>query len=91
MHDLSFIGLENAPCIAALNSGADANPRFAGTTVTACSEVIEKTQTQNPHIAAIRLCLVAQSALNGFVLKGTDGKYLPKILLDLDYWVFVPR
>ena len=68
-----------------------ANPYFAGTTVKVWSEVIDKAETQNPHIVALHLRLVDQNAENGFVLKGTDGKYLPEILLNLDYWFFVPR
>ncbi len=28
---------------------------------------------------------------HGFALRGADGKHLPHVLLDLDYWALVPR
>jgi hypothetical protein len=34
---------------------------------------------------------VAQAGLKSFDIKAGDGKYLPEILLDLDYWTFIPR
>ena len=42
---LSFNGLANAQMIVALNSGAHANPCFAGDTVSAWSEVLDIAQT----------------------------------------------
>ena len=90
-HALSFNGLANAQCIAALNSGIHANPCFSGMTVRAWSEVMDKAETQDPNIGALRLRLVAQAGLKSFDIKAGDGKYLPEILLDLDYWTFIPR
>ena len=88
---LSFNGLANAQMIVALNAGAHANPCFSGDTVRAWSEVLDKAETQAPGVGAIRLRLVA--AKHGgaeFALKGADGKYLPEVLLDLDYWALMP-
>ncbi len=42
---LSFNGLANAQMIVALNAGSHANPCFAGDTVTAWSEVLDKAET----------------------------------------------
>ncbi|MEL6283196.1 MAG: MaoC family dehydratase, partial [Pseudomonadota bacterium] len=42
---LSFNGLANAQMIAAINAGAHANPCFAGDTVYAWSEVLDKAET----------------------------------------------
>lgn len=88
---LSFNGLANAQLIVALNGGAHANPCFAGDTVRAWSEVLDKAETGAPGVGAIRLRLVAtRGASAGFPLKGEDGKYLPEVLLDLDYWALMP-
>ncbi|MEL6677532.1 MAG: MaoC family dehydratase [Pseudomonadota bacterium] len=88
---LSFNGLANAQMIVALNGGAHANPCFAGTTVRAWSEVLDKAETDAPGIGALRLRLVATSGDSAaFPLRGEDGKYDPSVLLDLDYWALVP-
>lgn len=88
---LSFNGLANAQMIAALNGGAHANPCFAGDTVRAWSEVLDKAPTEAPGVGAIRLRLVAvKHGAAPFALKGDDGKYDPNVLLDLDYWALMP-
>lgn len=88
---LSFNGLANAQMIVALNGGAHANPCFAGDTVKAWSEVLDKAETEAPGVGAIRLRLVAvKQGAAPFALKGEDGKYLPEVLLDLDYWALMP-
>ncbi|QIE41392.1 MaoC family dehydratase [Rhodobacteraceae bacterium SC52] len=88
---LSFNGLANAQMIAGLNSGAHANPAFSGLTVKAWSEVLDKAETDAPGVGAIRLRLVAVKAgAEPGKLRGEDGKYLPDVLLDLDYWALMP-
>ena len=86
---LSFNGLANAQMIVALNGGAHANPCFAGDTVRAWSEVLDRAETNAPGVGALRLRLVATRGAAG-ALRGADGKYLPEVLLDLDYWALVP-
>ena len=86
---LSFNGLANAQMVIALNAGAHANPCFAGDTVRAWSEVLDKAETKAPGVGALRLRLVATKGAP-FALRGEDGKYLPEVLLDLDYWVLMP-
>ncbi len=89
---LSFNGLANAQLIVAVNAGGHANPCFAGDTVTAWSEVLDRAQTTAPGVGALRLRLVAVKAgAPRFALRGADGSYLPDVLLDLDYWALVPR
>lgn len=89
---LSFNGLANAQMIVALNGGAHANPCFAGDTVKAWSEVLDKAETAAPGVGAIRLRLVAvKQGAAPFALKGADGKYAPEVLLDLDYWALMPK
>lgn len=88
---LSFNGLANAQMIVALNGGAHANPCFAGDTVKAWSEVLDKAETTAPGVGAIRLRLVAvKQGAAPFALKTEDGKYAPEVLLDLDYWALMP-
>ncbi len=87
---LSFNGLANAHFIAGLNAGAHVNPCFAGDTVRAWSEVLDRAETAAPSVGALRLRLVATRGAAG-ELRGADGKYLPEVLLDLDYWALLPR
>lgn len=88
---LSFNGLANAQMIVGLNGGAHANPCLSGDTIRAWSEVLDKADTSAPGVGAIRLRLVATKGGNPFKLKGDDGKYLPDVLLDLDYWALMPK
>ena len=87
---LSFNGLANAQMVVGLNAGAHANPCLAGDTIRAWSEVLDKAETPAPGVGAIRLRLVATKGGAPFALRGTDGKYLPDVLLDLDYWALMP-
>jgi len=87
---LSFNGLANAQIVVALNSGAHANPCHAGDTVRAWSEVLATAATDAPGVGAIRLRTVAVKG-PGAGLKGADGRYLPHVLLDLDYWALMPE
>jgi 2-methylfumaryl-CoA hydratase len=86
---LSFNGLANAQMIAALNAGTHANPCFAGDTLRAWSEVLDRAPTTSPGVGALRLRLVATKGAAG-ALRGAGGAYLPEVLLDLDYWAFLP-
>ena len=89
---LSFNGLANAQLVAAINAGAHVAPAFAGDTVYAWSEVLDKAETSAPGVGALRLRLVATKGRDeSMTLRGEDGKYAPGVLLDLDYWAFVPR
>lgn len=88
---LSFNGLANAQMVAGINAGAHANPCLAGDTIRAWSEVLDKAETDAPGVGALRLRLVATKGDSSqFPLRGEDGKYLPDVLLDLDYWVLMP-
>lgn len=89
---LSFNGLANAQLIAAINAGAHTAPAFAGDTVYAWSQVLDKAETSAPGVGALRLRLVATKGRDETTtLRGDDGKYAPGVLLDLDYWALVPR
>ena len=88
---LSFNGLANAQLIAGLNAGAHANPCLSGDTIRAWSEVLDKAETSSSSVGALRLRLVATKGTEPFRLKDDAGKYLSDVLLDLDYWVLVPK
>ena len=55
----------------------------------AWSEVLDTAETTAPGVGAIRLRLVATKGTAG-ELRDDDGKYLPDVLLDLDYWALMP-
>jgi 2-methylfumaryl-CoA hydratase len=86
---LSFNGLANAQFVVGLNAGAHVNPCFAGDTVRAWSEVLDRAETSEPSVGALRLRLVVTKGSAG-ALRDAVGKYLPEVLLDLDYWALVP-
>jgi 2-methylfumaryl-CoA hydratase len=92
---LSFNGLANAQLIAALNGGSHVAPAFAGDTVYAWSEVLDKAETAAPGVGALRLRLVAtkgrDQAMTLKVEEDGKEKYRAGVLLDLDYWALVPR
>jgi len=89
---LSFNGLGNAAEIIAINAGTHAGPLFAGETVYAWSEVLDKA-VLSKTTGALRLRLVAtkNQPCDAFPLRGEDGKYDPAVLLDFDYWAAIPR
>jgi 2-methylfumaryl-CoA hydratase len=90
---LSFNGLANAFHVAAINGGRHVSPLFAGATVFAWSEVLAKADVPGrDDIGALRLRTVAAKdhPCADFPLRaGADDH--PAVLLDLDYWVLMPR
>ena len=89
---LSFNGLANAQIVAGINGGTHANPCFAGDTLGAWSEVLDRAETPAPGVGALRLRTVAARAgAEPFPHRGTEGGWHPDVLLDIDYWVLVPR
>lgn len=86
---LSFNGLANAQMMVAINGGAHVNPCFAGDTVGAWSEVLDKAETAAPGVGALRIRTVATRG-PAFASRDAEGKHPPEVLLDLDYWVLVP-
>jgi 2-methylfumaryl-CoA hydratase len=90
---LSFNGLANAFHVAAINGGRHVAPLFAGGTVYAWSEVLAKAELPGrSDVGALRLRTVATCDRAGadFPYK-TGEEYDPAVLLDLDYWVLMPR
>ena len=95
---LSFEGLENALTIAAINGGVHASPTFAGDTLYARSEVLDKWPLSGrDDLGALRLRLLGLKNLRPQDLAEpvleSDGKskHHPGVVLDLDYTVLMPR
>lgn len=91
---LSFNGLANAQFVAAINAGSHTAPAFAGDTVFAWSEILDKDGlTGNRDWGALRVRTVATKdrLTADFPYKTDDGSYDPSVILDLDYWVLMPR
>ncbi len=91
---LSFNGLANAFALAAINAGTHTAPAFAGDTIYAWSEVIERYELAGRRdVGALRLRTVAAKdrPCADFPYRDADGNYDPAVVLDLDYTVFMPR
>ena len=91
---LSFNGLANAFHVAAINGGRHVAPCFAGDTVYAWSEVLEREEVpQRQDVGALRVRTVAVKNADaaGFPHRSGDDGYAPSVILDLDYWVMLPR
>jgi 2-methylfumaryl-CoA hydratase len=91
---LSFNGLANAFRVAAINGGRHVAPTFAGDTVYAWSEVLDKMPLPGrTDLGALRLRTVATKdrACAEFPYKAADGQYEPAVVLDFDYDVLMPR
>lgn len=90
---LSFNGLANGFHIAAINGGRHVSPCFAGDTIYAWSEILEKTELNGrKDIGALRVKTIAAKnhPCADFPGKTEDG-YHESVMLDLDYWLIMPR
>jgi 2-methylfumaryl-CoA hydratase len=90
---LSFNGLANAFHVTAINGGRHVAPLFAGLTVFAWSEVLDKAELPGRRdVGALRLRTVATKdrPCGDFPLRAGDADD-PAVILDLDYWVLMPR
>jgi 2-methylfumaryl-CoA hydratase len=91
---LSFNGLGNAFRIAAINGGRHLAPSFAGDTIYAWTEVKEKAAlAERADVGALHLRTIAAKDQHcaEFPDAGADGNPHPAVVLDLDYWVLMPR
>ncbi len=91
---LSFNGLQNAFHVAAINGGRHVAPLFAGDTVYCWSEVTDRSElTGREDLGALRLRTVATKnrPCVDFPRLDAENRYDASVVLDLDYWVLVPR
>ena len=89
---LSFNGLQNAFHVAAINGGRHVAPLFAGDTVFAWSEVLDKAELPGREdVGALRIRLYATKDCPCDTFPGEgDGGYDPAVILDMDLWVLLP-
>ena len=90
---LSFNGLANAFHIAGINGGRHVAPLLAGATIFAWSEILAKADLPGRHdVGALRLRTVAAKdhPCADFPLHEGEADH-PAVVLDLDYWVLMPR
>jgi 2-methylfumaryl-CoA hydratase len=98
-HSLSYSGLENLLSMAAWNAGTHANPTIAGDTLYAFTEVLDKAELANrDDLGALRLRLIcvknedpAKEPIQVHTKHGGKEGYDPRVVLDLDYWGWMPR
>jgi 2-methylfumaryl-CoA hydratase len=91
---LSFNGLANAFHIAAINAGRHVAPCYAGDTIYAWSEILERVEIPGrADIGALRVRLTATKnrSCAEHPLHTSSGAYAEGVLLDLDLWLAVPR
>jgi len=89
---LSFNGLENGYKLLAINGGRHVAPTFAGDTIYAWSEVLDKQSIPGAEgLAALRLRTVAlkDTPANSFAHWQDNGHYVESVVLDLDYWLAI--
>jgi 2-methylfumaryl-CoA hydratase len=91
---LSFNGLANAFHLLGLNGARHVAPSFAGDTIYAWSEVLDKAELKGrSDIGALRLRTFAVKDRDCADFPGlkVDGGYEDGVVLDMDYWAALPR
>jgi 2-methylfumaryl-CoA hydratase len=91
---LSFNGLANAFHIAAINGGRHVAPAFAGDTVYAWSEILEKAELagrDDVGVLRVRTIGVKDRNAGDFPLMADENTPEEGVILDLDYWVAMPH
>ena len=91
---LSFNALANAFHILGLNGARHVAPSFAGDTIYAWSQVLDRAELPNrDDIGALRLRTFAVKDRDCADFPGykADGSHEDGVVLDMDYWVAVPR
>jgi 2-methylfumaryl-CoA hydratase len=90
---LSFNGLANAFHVVGINSGRHVAPLFAGDTVFAWSQIVDRQPIPGRRdVGALRLRTVATKDRPCADFPWRHGEeYDPAVILDLDYWALAPR
>jgi 2-methylfumaryl-CoA hydratase len=97
-HALAQPDLGNALIMAGWNGGVHSAPTFAGDTIRAGSMVRQsESLSSRPDVGAVRFTLVAATNLNADDMSqltaavATNTSRDPRIVLELDYWILLPR
>ena len=82
---LTFNGLGNAALMIGINAGRHVNPLFAGDTLYAWSEVVDKADLSAAGALRLRLVAAKNRICEDFPLDD------PSVVLDFDYWAAIPK
>lgn len=91
---LQFNGMANAFHVAALNGAGHVAPSFAGDTIYAWSEILDKAELPGRHdLGALRVRLFAVKNKDSAEFPGVleNSKYDESVVLDFDCWLVLPR
>ncbi len=91
---LQFNGLANAFHVAALNGARHVAPSFAGDTIYAWSEILDKAKLPGrDDLGALRVRLFAVKDKDSAEFPGVldNGNYDDSVVLDFDCWLALPR
>lgn len=90
---LSFNGFANAFGLAGINGGSHVAPCFAGDTIYAWSEILDKAEVgSRDDVGLLRVRTLGFKNLKSSNFQGGQkGAYGPNVVLDIDYWVFMVR
>ncbi|HBB54728.1 MAG TPA: hypothetical protein DCZ49_00885 [Hyphomonadaceae bacterium] len=88
---LSFNGLEHAHWPLALNGGRHVNPLFAGDTLYAWTQVLDKADLGPAGALRLRTIATRDRPCADFPSQDDKGVYDSAIVLDLDYWVAIGK
>jgi len=93
--EVAAYDLANAWFVRGINAGRHVAPCFGGDTVYAWSEILDKAKPQGRDdfgYLRVRTVATKDRPCGDFPYKaGGDGTYDPSVILDLDYWVLVPK
>lgn len=90
---LSYNGLGNGFAVVGINGGRHVNPTFAGDTIYAWSEVLERAPLpgrEDLGVLRIRSVATRDRACDDFPYRDPAGAYDPAVVLDFDSWVVLP-
>ncbi len=91
---IAFNGLGNAMWLYGINSGSHANPTFAGDTIYCYTLIKDVIEHERKDIGLLRLQSIGLKNITPTEVESHidgNGKYLPQVVLDLDYTVIIPR
>jgi len=87
---LAFNGLANAGLVLAINGGRHVAPLFAGDTIYAWSEVLDKADLGAAGALRLRLVAATNRPCADYPYKA-GAEYQPNVILDFDYWAAIPK
>jgi 2-methylfumaryl-CoA hydratase len=89
---LSQNGLGTALRLAAWNSGTHLAPTFAGDTLRAFSEIVDRAELARPDLGAARVRTTAVKNATADDARAIASRAKdPRVVLELDYWLLFPR